>query len=155
MKFEELVGLINEILKTVPDEMEGEMEQLQDLQGGKDIFFTKKINGKTGEHVYTYHAQIKDNNAHINFWMDEGTTELTDEGNAPQVLNAAIYFINKIATDHQPERITFEALKGIDPKESSSRGDVYLRLLNRFASGKGYKVTRETTGGKDLFVLSK
>jgi len=151
MRFDHLV---NEIFKTIPQNVEGETSEIGDNEG-KDVFFTKNIMGKTGEHAYTYHAKISKEGAHINFWMDEGTTELTDEGNAAQVLNAAIYFINRIADQYQPEKITFEALKGIDPKESASRGDVYLRLLNRFAGGKGYKVTRETSGGKDLFVLNK
>lgn len=146
--------ILTEILASIPQDVEGETSELEDSDG-KNIFFTKNIKGKTGVHTYTYHAKLNDNQAHINFWMDEGITEITDEGNAAQVLTAAMYFISQVAAKYQPEKITFEALKGMDSRESKSRGDVYLRLLNKFANSRGYKIGRDSTTGKDVFTLTK
>ncbi|NBW08831.1 MAG: hypothetical protein EBR82_12480 [Caulobacteraceae bacterium] len=155
MRFEQLLELFGKI-----EQKDGEWSQ-QDEQDQTNVFFVKKIRGKTGDHTYTYHAKLTgdetNRDALINFWMDEGTTELTGESNAAEVLNNAIYFIKEIANKHNPITITFHALKkvGGDEKESGSRGDVYAKLLRRFATQNGYEPLKSDTQGQDTFILKK
>lgn len=157
MKFQQLVS---EILGNIPLSAQGEWTE-HDEGDELNAFFVKNIKGKTGDHAYTYHAKLTgdetNRDALINFWMDEGTTELTGEGNAAEVLNTALYFIKKIAEKHKPVTITFSALKKVagDEKESGSRGDVYAKLLQRFASQHGYEPLKSNTRGQDTFILKR
>ena len=156
MKFQQLVS---EILGSIPSSDQGEWTE-HDEGDELNAFFVKNIKGKTGDHTYTYHAKLTgdetNRDALINFWMDEGTTELTGEGNAAEVLNTALYFIKKIAEKHKPVTITFSALKKVaGDKESGSRGDVYAKLLQRFAGQHGYLPLKSDTTGQDTFILKR
>ena len=152
--------LINEVLGSIPKASQGEWSDI-DEGDEHNVFFVKNIMGKTGEHTYTYHAKMTgdetNKDALINFWMDEGNTELTGEGNAAEVLNTALFFIKTIATKYNPVTITFHALKkvGEDNKESGSRGGVYEKLLLRFAVQNGYEPLKSDTIGQDTFILKR
>ena len=150
-------SLVNEVFAKIPQNQDqGEWSEHKD-GNEQNVFFVKNIAGKDAVQPYTYHAKILDGTAHINFWMGEGQTQLTGQANAPAVLNAALYFIKKIQEMYDPPRISFHALKKTekDEKESSSRGDVYLRLLQRFASQHGYDFERNQSTGQDTFTLHK
>lgn len=150
-------SILKEIFANIPAQSDGEFTEYKDQnEDEQHLFYKKEISGKTANHVYTYHARIKDGKADVNFWMDEGTTEMTGEANAVQVLNAALFFLDKLVQKYSPQQIQFDALKKTDEKESASRGDVYAKLINRFASGRGYSSRREKGfSAMDRFVLTK
>lgn len=149
--------ILREIFANIPGQSDGEFTEYTDKQEGTEhLFYKKEIPGKKGNHIYTYHAQIRDGKADVNFWMDEGTTEITGEGNAVPVLNAALFFLEKLVQKYSPQQIQFDALKKTDDRESASRGDVYAKLIARFASGRGYTSQREKGfSAMDRFVLTR
>jgi len=153
---------VTELFKEIP-KATGEYTSYNDFEG-THVFLKKYIKGKTGTHEYGFKATITRpddelKTATILFYMvkDEvPVSELTDEGNAVEVLNTALGFIKKINEDYNPDRIVFSAVKGDSSnKESMARTQVYRKLVDRFASGNGFNSNINTLGGSDVFVLTK
>ena len=154
--------ILLELFKEIPATT-GEYSTLKDHEG-IHIFLKKFIKGKTGLHEYGFKATVADQDdnlktATILFYMirDEvPVSELTDEGNAIEVLNTALGFIKKVNEDYSPDRIVFSAVKGDnDQKESMARTQIYRKLVDRFASSYGFDSNINTLGGTDVFVLTK
>jgi len=155
-------SILSELFKEIPGTT-GEYSTHKDHEG-THVFLKKFIKGKTGVHEYGFNATVTDQDdslktATILFYMvkDEvPVSELTEEGNAIEVLNTALGFIRKVNEDYGPDRIVFSAVKGDhDQKESMSRTQIYRKLVDRFASSYGFDSNINTLGGTDVFILTK
>lgn len=80
------------------------------------------------------------------------TFGVSGSGNELQVFSMVRDSFAQFMEVHKPQAVRFSAAKDAG-QDGNSRGNLYARLLQRFAAASGYQFSREDSGGKDEFLL--
>jgi len=91
----------------------------------------------------------------VEFWRNNSLA-VTGEGDAQRIFATVLVAIEDFIEMEHPERIAFSASKDVEPGQNvQSRAKLYDRLVQRYAAGWGYRVTRNEGGDKVTYELTR
>jgi len=81
----------------------------------------------------------------VEFWRGHSQS-VTGEGDAQRIFATVLSAIAEFIKKYHPRSLSFEAAKKDQSQQSDSRAKLYDRLVQRYASGLGYRVDRWESG---------
>lgn len=114
-----------------------------------ELFYETFIDNDKIEIMYYRYSDLKED-WQVAFRRNGKTTQ-TSEGNANKIFSAVINHILEWVKQHQPRTLSFSG----DKSGSSSRVNLYSRMIDRYAQNMGYRVETEDLDSAMYFILVK
>ena len=112
--------------------------------GYLSIMFNKGYNQATKEEAWS-----------VEFFRNS-SQEVTGEGDQQRVFATVLGAIQKFIKKYKPNNVIFAASKQVEAgQNSASRARLYDRLVQRYATSWGFRMTRADTGNKVIYDLSR
>lgn len=112
--------------------------------GYLSIMFNKGYNQATKEEAWS-----------VEFYRNN-SQEVTGEGDQQRVFATVLSAIQKFIKKYKPNNVIFAASKQVEAgQNSASRARLYDRLVQRYATSWGFRMTRDDTGNKVIYDLSR
>ena len=108
------------------------------------IMFNKGFSQETKEEAWS-----------VEFYRNN-SQEVTGEGDAQRVFATVLVAIQKFIKKYKPNKVYFSASKEVEPGQNAqSRAALYDRLVQRYASAWGFKLSRADNGNKVMYELNR
>ena len=112
--------------------------------GYLSIMFNKGYNQATKEEAWS-----------VEFYRNN-SQEVTGEGDQQRVFATVLSAIQQFIKKYKPNNVIFAASKQVEAgQNSASRAKLYDRLVQRYATSWGFRMTRDDTGNKVIYDLSR
>ena len=112
--------------------------------GYLSIMFNKGYNQATKEEAWS-----------VEFYRNN-SQEVTGEGDQQRVFATVLSAIQQFIKKYKPNNVIFAASKQVEAgQNSASRARLYDRLVQRYATSWGFRMTRDDTGNKVIYDLSR